>query len=49
MNGKMQEPGVTEMLPETYTQLSKGLFIQSTKCLMWFFILNSSQGGQLAS
>lgn len=44
----MHEPGVIEIIvPEMCILLSRGLFIQSTECLLLSFILNSSQGALL--
>ena len=44
MYGKMQESQFIKLLPEIYINYLGGLFSQSTECLIWLFVLNSSQG-----
>ena len=44
MFGKMQESHLIILLPEIYINYLGGLFSQNTECLIWLFVLNSSQG-----
>ena len=44
MFGKMQESRLIKLLPEIYINYLGGLFSQNTECLIWLFVLNSSQG-----